>query len=154
MERWLVFHIELAPIILSQLHTISCISNWSLPFQGIHSNHFHSHTSVWFSSAQFGSVQAACGTCFMYNNQRGCSQTWKSQIVWVCVYKSVYSRQTHWATGLLPTWFACLPGRDTVSLTCPSIPLLHAAGWPVLGNDGWTPPHHHQVVCTHWPLLG
>lgn len=20
---------------------------------------------------------------------------------------------------------------------------------PVLGNDGWTPPHHRQVVCTH-----
>lgn len=36
---------------------------------------FHSHTSVWFSSAPFGSVQAASGTSLMYNNQRGCNHT-------------------------------------------------------------------------------
>lgn len=151
--------IKLVPMFFSQLHTVShiasCIYVWPPLFfcsQGLHSNNFQSHASVWFSSALFGSVQAASGTSFMYNNQRGCNHTCESARLCACVCMCVYSRQTHWSTGLLPTWFACLPGQkySTVCLTG----LSPCCRWPVLGNDGGAPPHHRQVVCAHWSLLG
>lgn len=67
----------------------SCISVWPLLFfcsQGLYSNNFHSHTSVWFSSSLFGSVQAASATSFMYNNQRVQSHLQKvPDFVCVCV---------------------------------------------------------------------
>lgn len=86
----------------------------------------------------FGSVQAASGTLFMYNDHRG-SHLKKCWIDCVCVCP-------HWSTGMLPTWFARNAAQWRVC--------LRAAGRPVLGDDGWTPSHHHEVVRAHRLLLG
>lgn len=83
-----------------------------------------------------GSVQAADGTCFMYNDHRG-SHLNKCWIV--CVCPVIHRNAVH---------LVCQK-HSTVRQVC-----LPAAGRPGLGDDGWTPSHHHQVVGAHRLLLG
>lgn len=105
---------------LTQSLIASSISVWPLLFfcgQGLHSDNFHSHThaSVWFSSAQFGSVQAASGTSFMYNDQRGSNHTCKSARLCECVCMCVYE-------------CVCIPDRPTDPEDCcpPGLPAFQA----------------------------
>lgn len=74
-------HSACSYLLLPTSHSLSCcqlyfsLSPFFFCSQGRHPDNVQSHTSVWFSSALFGSVQAASGTSFMYNDQRGCNLT-------------------------------------------------------------------------------
>lgn len=66
-----------------------------------------------------------------------------------CVCVSHRGDRAHISTGQLPA-FVCLLSRQS-QLTGSTFWVLLAA--TSLGNDGRTPAHNRQVVCTRWPLL-
>lgn len=119
--------------------------------QGSHPNNFHSHT-LEFGSAQLRLVQCRQPVGLLYVQQPGRVQSHlkKCQIVWASVFRCV-------PDGPADPQVCCPPGlpahRAEIQFsTCARS--IRAARRPVLGNDGWTPPHHRQVVSAHRTLLG
>lgn len=102
------------------------------------------HTSVWFSSVCLVQSRQPVGLVLYTTTKE--VHTCKSVGLRMCVNECVFT----------DTQECCPPGfpvtrqkHSTSWKVC-----HHAAGWPVLWDDGRTPSHHHQVVCTHWLLLG
>lgn len=118
---------------LGFVHPVSCISIFSVVFWPC------AHTP------QFGSAQLNLVQCRQSVGSSLCTERVRShgKGARVCVREDVCvcSRQAHWCPPAFPAeiqrvWQVC-------EVLC-----------SVLGNDGRTPPHHWQVVCAHWPLLG